>query len=315
MNFILNSIFSTCQCRGLYNSSYSYLTGKEAWLTRFVDVLHELFTGPSDLLICFGTFHRIMNLKRIRKPQIVKHTKTLKLVVFLSYFISLIIYLPSFWHYKDEPFPCIHYLNASKPENNSSICHFYQPRSDTALWDVYISMQLVIMKVVPTISIVMMNLIIIYKLRQLTNTSSLKVSEESASVSKPSDQEARLQSQELKTISSEIEQLKQNQQKTKFMIRLSKILKEARRTRMLITILTSYIILTVPHTVILSFWLFGADLSLWQEDGLTFRLLTGTSSLLLTCNYSLNFYLYCIANSDIRKAAVKVFQKFPPKPK
>ena len=161
----------------------------------------------------------------------------------------------------------------------------------------------------------MMNLIIIYKLKQLARSSSLKVPPESGSSSNQTENEAAMPSEELKTISSDVEDASQKEKRTRILLKLSNILKEARRTRMLITILSSYIILTVPHTVILSFWLFGADLSLWEDNGLTFRLLTGSSSLLLTCNYSLNFYLYCIANSDVRKAVVKAFQRFLTKQK
>ena len=97
----------------------------------------------------------------------------------------------------------------------------------------------------------------------------------------------------------------EKQIRAKIKIKLKQMMKEARRLRVLISILTSYAIFTLPNTITMSCWLFGAILDLWQQDGITFRILTGTSTLLLSFKYSLNFYLYSIANSYIFEQSVK----------
>ena len=142
-----------------------------------------------------------------------------------------------------------------------------------------------------------MNVIIIHKLRCMTNKRSLNVSIDSESDLKPYNKDSK----EMPSISIVMSQEEISIKKRKRIIlkRIANKLKEERIIRVLIAILTSYTVFTLPHTVILSFWLFGAGDNLWEEDGVTFRLLTGTSSLLITFKYSLNFFLYCIASSDV----------------
>ena len=41
-------------------------------------------------------------------------------------------------------------------------------------------------------------------------------------------------------------------------------------------------------------------------DDTTRIVLSSTAEALRVVNYSMNFYLYCVANDDIRKAAVKI---------
>ena len=225
--------------------------------------------------------------------------KKLFLVVFFTYFTSLLVYLPSFWQYEDEQFPCAQALNTSKLEKNNTICHFYQPRSGQPLWAVYTTLQLVVMKLIPTISVVIMNVFLISKLQKLNRKSRGRISESSLSISEASKIEEN--PIKMNTLSFNIYKREETEKqiRAKIKMKLKQMMKEARRLRVLISILTSYAIFTLPNTITMSCWLFGAILDLWQQDGITFRILTGTSSLLLSFKYSLNFYLYCIANSYI----------------
>ena len=43
-------------------------------------------------------------------------------------------------------------------------------------------------------------------------------------------------------------------------------------------------------------------------DDRTRVILSSTSDALRVLNYSMNFYLYCVANDDIRKAAVNIIK-------
>ena len=82
----------------------------------------EALQGPSDLMVCFGTFHRLHNINNSINAKIVTHNKSLRsligecasyemksifytyifaVFIFLSYLISLAAYAPSFFQYED----------------------------------------------------------------------------------------------------------------------------------------------------------------------------------------------------------------------
>jgi hypothetical protein len=73
---------------------------------------------------------------------------------------------------------------------------------------------------------------------------------------------------------------------------------EHRMTYLLITILTSFIFLTTPNTMvkIWALWLKDREDFYSGSGGFNPRAITAPANLLLTCNYSLNFYLYCLAS-------------------
>ena len=291
-------MFSNCQCGGFYNSSHHYLTNREAWLTRVIDLVHQVSTGPSDILICLGAFHRL-RVKRVSQPPVSGQQRTLLMVVLFTYISSILIYLPSFWQYEHLNIPCEDSSLSLTLNTNSTDCHFYQPSYELS-WMIYASFQLVVMKVIPLVSVILMDFIIIKKLVRLKRRYAGIVAKPTWSVFEVSEGEedgiGRVNSISLK-INQEERKKKQLENKVK--LKIGQMLKEVRRLRVLILILTSYILFTVPNTVTMSCWMYGASLKLWEQDGITFRVLTGSSSLLLTFKYSSNFYLYCIAYAYI----------------
>ena len=65
-----------------------------------------------------------------------------------------------------------------------------------------------------------------------------------------------------------------------------------------VVILTSFIIFNVPITTV-NIWFYSDEQTyktFGGPDELRVRRFTAPINLLLTCNYSLNFYLYCLAN-------------------
>ena len=74
---------------------------------------------------------------------------------------------------------------------------------------------------------------------------------------------------------------------------------ENRMTMLLVAILITYVICTIPNTAV-NIWYYAGNVEVnyakMAANGFNIRLITAPCNLLLTCNYSLNFYLYCFAN-------------------
>ena len=101
-----------------------------------------------------------------------------------------------------------------------------------------------------------------------------------------------------------------------------KLLDDIKTGKVLILISSCYVLLTLPHTIdqflyvvipgrFIRFWSFhilSLD-SLGKRQGNTDEILSGNCYLLLTCNYSLNFYFYCLINHDIRKKTIALFSR------
>ena len=81
-----------------------------------------------------------------------------------------------------------------------------------------------------------------------------------------------------------------------------------RLSGLLVCTLLSHTLLTTPYTVwsIISM----VNAGLWTRSEGTSRLLPAVANLLFSCNYSLNFYFYCLANRDIRKAVRAVVTSY-----
>ena len=109
---------------------------------------------------------------------------------------------------------------------------------------------------------------------------------------------------EVKTISKDVTE----RQERRLSRKMSKLMDEIRIGRILILISSFYILLTLPHTIDqFHYLLYKTDDYEKRFYGLD-EILASLSYLLLTINYSLNFYFYCLINQDIRKD-VKNFVK------
>ena len=74
---------------------------------------------------------------------------------------------------------------------------------------------------------------------------------------------------------------------------------EEKMTRLLITTMISFTLLTSPSCIyaIIDFnYNKGRIGGSMESLGINHRMVTAPCNLLLSCNYSLNFYLYCFAN-------------------
>ena len=94
-------------------------------------------------------------------------------------------------------------------------------------------------------------------------------------------------------------------QRNKGMDKLRCALHEIRLTIVLIALLTSYTLLTSMNTVLTIFWMQMLGTSDLRPT-FSMRLLYAPANLLLSCNYSINLYLACAANRDIRRALARV---------
>ena len=67
-------------------------------------------------------------------------------------------------------------------------------------------------------------------------------------------------------------------------------------TTLLVAILTSFLILTTPNTTYSLIYFLKKESDLFDDMTFNHRWITSPGNLMLTCYYSLNFYLYCLAN-------------------
>ena len=134
---------------------------------------------------------------------------------------------------------------------------------------------------------------------------------------------------EIKTLSIRVSETEQPRSQDNGKTKNRKILKlaeEIKIGKLLILVASLYIFLTVPHNVDQLIWMISKGLlvmicNFHLDDSfmLTGKLsdkLNGSSEifsavayLMLTCNYSFNFYFYCLINQDIRKTVIKFMKR------
>ena len=116
-------------------------------------------------------------------------------------------------------------------------------------------------------------------------------------------------------------------------------LKEMKMTFLLVSLVASHITLTIPVNVTLFYWTYfpkvwvssrmkyeQINISRGERAGMTYHvsaiffifqeqmhdqtrvIVSSLADTLRVVNYSINFYLYCVANDDIRKAAVSIIR-------
>ena len=79
----------------------------------------------------------------------------------------------------------------------------------------------------------------------------------------------------------------------------------------MIAILTSYSLLTTLNTILTIFWFSEFDITNKWDHGTKFvPLLSSFGNLLLSCNYSINLYLFYATNGDFRRALSRVLVSF-----
>ena len=171
------------------------------------------------------------------------------------------------------------------------------------------------MKVMLASIIVCLNILVIIKLRKTISRRNITVTCQSkrSKGTISSDSENRKIETCMQTVSNLVsrnvnlkqEKLVQKMFKVNRTQKISFEVQETRLTVLLISILSSYTILTTPNTVLQCYWLWGDTMALWTTSGFNLRLISAPVNVLLSCNYSLNFYLYCVANRDIKDAMVK----------
>ena len=226
-------------------------------------ISQEALTGPSDLMVCFGTWLRLHNVNTSlnSKPVIQRRSKrslmgkllficiefTMYIHLLLdsaavaaSYMISLVCYLPSLFQYEDRPVLGYPFT----PGNDwwgHTLSYMYVPKTNQ-YWISYSFFLLVSMKIIPTLAVIIMNTIMIINLNQL------KLRKRYTKHSELSTQGATL---DVSTISGHIEGTNQKKLKGKNRIakRITKIADDIKTGKVLILISSFYIFFTFPHTV------------------------------------------------------------------
>ena len=350
--------FSNCECFGYYDHSYISKSKRDAQFLQILEPLRQLFTGPSDLLVCFMTLNRLRTMQNISTVHVEIQQRMFMFSVGFSYFISIIINLPGFWGY--QVVNCHQHINKTLSLLNNGECYDYfvpNLKDEKYFWQTYLTVYVLVLKIVPALSIVILNILVIVKLKQtmeMRRRVVLKVSIRDISTSSSEAYVTSLTSvMASNTIGSntskdasdsiKIENKDQNEanrrkptvtfadQKTSVSSdpgatyaqhnlpkdhlenirrkqKVSFAIQETRLTILLISILSSYTILTTPNTVLQCYWLWGDTQALWTTNGFNLRYISAPVNVLLTCNYSLNFYLYCFANKDIRETIKNCFK-------
>ena len=159
------------------------------------------------------------------------------------------------------------------------------------------------MKILPTLTVLMMNIIMIWRLSQL------KLRKRYAKSSKFTSKQQEFFKKgegEVNTISKDVTKRTEKRLSRK----VSKLIDEIRIGRILILISSFYILLTLPHTIDqFHYLLYKTDNYEKRFYGLD-EILASLSYLALTVNYSLNFYFYCLINQDIRKDVKNFINKY-----
>ena len=75
---------------------------------------------------------------------------------------------------------------------------------------------------------------------------------------------------------------------------------------MLLKVSLTYFILTLPANVVYFYW--EAKSASGIEPTVMDQILIDITNLLETCNYGVNFYLYCATNGELRKEALKLIE-------
>jgi hypothetical protein len=70
---------------------------------------------------------------------------------------------------------------------------------------------------------------------------------------------------------------------------------EYKMTMLLISVLSSFAVLTTPNTILSFISIQGAG-QFYVNESFQNHLIAGIFDIMLTCNYALNFYLYCFSN-------------------
>ena len=307
--------FSNCECIGFYDHSrYDSNTKTRAEFFHILDPLRQLFTGPSDLLVCFMTLNRLRTMQSIDKFYVESQRKMLIFSVLFSYITSIGINMPAFWGYKVDLINCHQFINDTLSLPHNDECYsFLEPNltADKSFWKPYLAVYVVTMKILPAFVIICMNFLMIIKLRKIMNQRKKTVlSRSRRTISSSND----VNETDMPTISKLVSQNMHINENIRTPFertpKMSFEMQQTRLTLLLITILGSFTILTTPNTVLQCYWLWGDTLSLWTTSGFNLRLVSAPVNVLLTANYSLNFYLYCIANKDIKNALIRSFSEW-----
>lgn len=75
---------------------------------------------------------------------------------------------------------------------------------------------------------------------------------------------------------------------------------------MLLKVSLTYFILTLPANVVYFYW--EAKSGSGAEPTVLDQILIDVTNLLETCNYGVNFYLYCATNGELRKEALQLVE-------
>ena len=277
-----------------------------------MDPLRQLFTGPSDLLICFMTLHRVNTMHNIKKFYVESQSKMFKFSVVFSYIFSALIHLPLFWGYEVDLVNCKQFINSTLSLPHDDNCYsFLEPNltADKSFWKPYLAVYLVTMKIVPALVIIFMNILMIKKLRNIMNLRRLTVRSTGKKTMISKDDFSR-NTKNLPTVSEGVsgQETHRDAKKNKDLVKKRKVSLEIQETRLsilLVGILSSFTLLTTPNTILQCYWLWGDTKSLWTSSGFNLRLVSAPVNILLASNYSLNFYLYCLANKEMRDALVR----------
>ena len=304
-----NLAYSICACRGIYTPAYISRSHMEATALMVLNPLRQLLTGPSDLVSLGMTLQRVLVMARVPLPGNTQGRVFLTTIL-MAYLISTFLNLPLFWAFKLDPKPC--------PDLNTTTCYNSPVLGKPFLvtfdfWSTFEYVYVAVMKIVPAVGLLIMNLYLIRKVRNILKKKRLLQC-------KPTDPHKIISSDpnatvnvidSISTLSFTLSEKTSNEQQTKRSKKLQCAIYEIRLTIVLIAILTSYSLLTTLNTVVTIFWFSEFDITNKWDHGAEFvPWLSSVGNLLLSCNYSINLYLFCATNGDFRRALTRILMPF-----
>ena len=310
--------YNICVCMEYSDPPREVSRKPMAEFLRFIFAHFGLLSFPSDILVCFMTFSRLRVIWSVEKQKIRNQPKPIVAQILFAYFMSVLIDVPAFFMYDIKN--CTDNINSSVLEGPE--CWSYVEPGDfmkSPYWDTYVIVKSVVTRLVPALSIICMNCLIIKKLHDIwKKKKNLCCLRDSSNI--PNDQNSTKENM-ISVISKNVSPMK-SASKSNFLevpkpavnprresMKKSKgvysSLREFRLSVLLVATLLVYTVCTTPKTVVSAIALF--NLEYWNEVQPS-RLITAICNVFFTFNYSFNFYLYCLANKEIRTTFISLFK-------
>jgi len=265
---IANTLFINAECAGFWSEAIFHRPAK----AHFVQLMESQFlTGPSDYIALFMTFDRMFMMVSLPLSQ---RRRNFLLHIIVSFTIGIGLMIPQFFAFKTEEVECYHPLT---PAYDLTCYDPWVPNLQEVkyFWVPYTIVWLIFVHILPKVGIVVMNIVIILRLKkifarpslqenrpqsELANASTTNIPKKELRSVKSGDKTSTPKNisrtktktslvtvpEEISTVSQVVTQREVTGKKDKKERRKKN---EEKMTRLLITIMISFTLLTSPSCI------------------------------------------------------------------